>query len=180
MANMKYIENWLGSLHARAALVLSIYVIIKLYSHEMAKFTYTRLISTKLLILFTHVYTHFLRICKNIHLSMINFSFPQSLHSTYTLILIIGGNKLCDLFQHTILCIIVISNNDNTQWLFLTSLSLFRVQWIEKLSGSTHTLSYPDYNQLCFTSLRPLRIPSYLDSIHKHNVQSRAIENSSG
>ena len=97
----------------------------------MAKFTYTRLSSTKLLILFTHIYTHFLRICKNIHFSMINFSFAQSSHATYTIILIIGGKKLCDLFQHTILCIIVFSNNDNTQWLFLTSLSLFRVPRIE-------------------------------------------------
>ena len=49
-----------------------------------------------------------------------------------------------------------------------------------KLSGSTHILSYPDYNQLCFTSIRPLRIPSDLDSIHKHSVQSRTIGNSYG
>ena len=97
----------------------------------MAKFTYTRLSSTKLLILFTHIYTHFLRICKNIHFSMINFSFAQSLHSTYILKLIIGGKKIYDLLQQTILCTIIISNNDNTQWLFLTSLSLFIVSRIE-------------------------------------------------
>ena len=97
----------------------------------MAKFTCTRLSSTKLLILFTHIYTHFLRICKNIHFSMINFSFVQSSHATYTILFVMGGKKLCDLFQQTILYLIIISSNNNTQWLFLTSLSLFRVSRIE-------------------------------------------------